>query len=98
MGQTSQNDYPLSAFPTVSRDFVVAPFAADIDISTTGNVIYSESFSQLSMNDVSEHIRVGTGTSFNGTWMLAAEWNRVPLYLRSSVSACIQIKIIRIVP
>ena len=56
----------LSTFPAPNSYSVVAPFASDIDTSSTGYVHYSESFnSQLSV--VSEHIRSETGTSFYGT-------------------------------
>ena len=75
----------LSTFPAPNSYSVVAPFASDIDTSSTGYVRYSESFnSQLSV--VSEHIRSETGTSFYGIWMLVAEWNGVPLLSRSFVS------------
>ena len=82
--------YPsLSTFPSPSGYSVVAPFAADITTSNTGYVRYSEYITNSQLNDVSEHIRSETGTSFNGTWMLVAEWNGVPLSSQSSVSTCI---------
>ena len=65
----------------------MAPFAADIDTSSTGYVRYSESFN-WQLNSVSEHIRSEIGTSFYGTWMLVAEWNGVPLLSQNSVSIC----------
>ena len=84
MGETPQYS-SLSSFPGPNSYSVVAPFAADIDTSSTGYVRYSVLFiSQL--NVVSEYIRSETNTSFYGTWMLVAEWNGVPLLSGSSVS------------
>ena len=84
MGGTPQYS-SLNSFPSSNSYSVVAPFAADIDTSSTGYVRYSESFnSQLTV--VSELIRSETETSFYGIWMLVAEWNGVPLYSQSSVS------------
>ena len=81
----------LSTFPSSSNYSVIAPFAADITTSNTGSVRYSELFdSQLSV--VSEHIRFVEGNSFNGTWMLVAEWNGVPLLSGSTVSMLIIIR------
>ena len=59
----------------------------------TGYVRYSESFTNSQLNDVSEHIRSETGTSFYGTWMLVAEWNKVALYSEDPVSMIIIITI-----
>ena len=78
----------LDNFPGPSDYSIVAPFAADITTSRTGDVRYSESFTNSQLNDVSEHIRFETGNSFYGTWMLVAEWNGVPLSSQSSVSTC----------
>ena len=70
----------LSTFPGSSSYSLVAPFAADIDTSSTGSVRYSESSFALSqLNFISQHIRSKTGASFYGTWLLVAEWNGVPL-------------------
>ena len=85
MGQTPEA-YSLVNFPGPSSYSVVAPFAADIDTSSTGSVRYSESFSITVMNEVSAHIRSETGVSFDGTWMMVAEWNNVPLHDGSRVS------------
>ena len=94
MGEKPQHS-SLEKFPGPSSYSVVAPFAADIDTSSTGSVRYSDTF-KSQLNDVSEHIRAETGSLFYGTWMLVAEWNGVPLphtlvllYPQSSVSACI---------
>ena len=85
MGGTPQYA-SLSTFPGPNSYSVVAPFAADIDTSSTGYVRYSESFTNSQLGVVSEHIRSETGTSFYGTWMLVAEWNGVPLFQRTTVS------------
>ena len=84
MGETPQYA-SLNTFSSFRSYSIVAPFAANIDTSSTGYVRYSESFSsQLSV--VSEYIRSETVTSFYGTWMLVAEWNGVPLLGISTVS------------
>ena len=82
----------LDNLPGPSDYAIAAPFAADITTSNTGYVRYSEYVTNSQLNDVSEHIRAETGTSFNGTWMLVAEWNGVPLLSQSSVSTCTCIK------
>ena len=85
MGGTPQYA-SLSSFPSSSSYSVVAPFAADIDTSSTGYVRYSESFTNSQLSVVSEHIRSETDTSFYGQWMLVAEWNGVPLLQGTTVS------------
>ena len=75
----------LHNIPGPSSYSVVAPFAADIDTSSTGSVRYNESFSSTVMKEVSTYIRSKTGVPFYGTWMLVAEWNGVPLSSQSSV-------------
>ena len=81
----------LSTFSCSSNYSVVAPFAADITTSKTGSVRYSDSYnSQLSL--VSEHICFIEGNSFNGTWMLVAEWNGVSLLSGSTVCMLIIIR------
>ena len=85
MGQTPEA-YSLDNIPGPSSYSVVAPFAADIDTSSTGSVRYSESFSSTVMKEVSAHICSETGVSFYGTWMMVAEWNNVSLHDGSRVS------------
>ena len=85
MGETPQYA-SLSTFPGLITYSVVAPFAADIDSSSTGYVRYGKYFTNSQLSIVSEHIRSETKTSFYGTWMLVAEWNGVPLHSLSSVS------------
>ena len=89
MGQTPEV-YSLVNFPGPSSYSVVAPFAADIDTSSdtssTGVVLYSESFSSTVMNEVSAHIRSETDVYFYGTWMMVTEWDNVPLRNGSRVS------------
>ena len=82
-------DSSLTQLPGSSSYSVVAPFAADIDTSSTGSVRYNESFSSTVMKEVSTYIRSKSGVSFYGMWMLVAEWNGVPLSSQSSVSICI---------
>ena len=87
MGETPRYS-SLDNFPGSSSYSIVAPFAADIDTSRTGSVIYTEfTTSDSQMNTVSSFIRSETGNSFYGTKMMVAEWNGVPKYEGSIVSS-----------
>ena len=88
MGETPQYS-SLDNFPGSSSYSVVAPFAADIDTTRTGSVIYTQFTTSDSsqMFRVSSFIRSQTGNSFYGTRMMVAEWNGVPEYERSIVSS-----------
>ena len=63
---------------------IVAPFAADIDTSTTGYVTYT-SFSAFplfddQMDDVASFIESHNGDDFfSPSRMMVAEWNGVPM-------------------
>ena len=87
MGKTPK--YPsLINFPGRFSYSVVAPFAADIDTTSTGSVKYTQfTTSDPQMSRVSSFIRSKTGNSFNGTRMMVAEWNGVPKYEGSIVSS-----------
>ncbi len=84
-------DYGRISDPTPSLfpeelSFVVAPFWADIDTSSAGNITYElhQTTGQMRSTDmetVSSFINNETGlTSFQGDLMLLVEWNQVPLY------------------
>ena len=79
-------DSSLTQLPGPSNYSIVAPFAADIDTSSTGSVHYSESFSSTVMKDQCPHSFKNRSLVLIGTWMLVAEWNNVPLYDGSRVS------------
>ena len=94
-GYISMEDPPeystLPPFPLADSDMVVAPFAAHINTSTTGSVLYTnflrsyEYGSQLI--SITDFIQSHTGDEFfYGSRMMVAEWNNVPLYSGSSVS------------
>ena len=87
MGVAPQSSTPGN-IPGSSSYSVVAPFAANIDISRTGSVKYTwfASFDTSQMSTVSSFIRSETGNSFYGTRMMIAEWRGVPKYLGSIVS------------
>ena len=70
----------LSVFPGPSSYSVIAPFAADITISTTGSVKYTQfTFDQSQLNAINSFIQSETESNFQGTRILVAEWNSVPL-------------------
>ena len=69
---------------------IVAPYAADLDTTYEGTVIYSDfSSDDPSMISVSSFIRNETGNDFYGTQMMVVEWNGVPLFSGNSVSIII---------
>ena len=75
--------------PDIPGDaYIVSPYGADIDTTSTGTVRYSDSFFSLSslISNVSSFIRSETGNSFYGTKMMVAEWDSVPLFDRRTVS------------
>ena len=77
MRETTQ--YTHLFIPGASSNLLVAPFAADIDITSRGSVKYTQfTTSDSQMNTVSSFIRSETGNSFYGTRMMVAEWNGVP--------------------
>ena len=77
-----------TAFPgtstTVSRAYLVAPYWDDVDIRLAGNISYevhsrsdNNPGSNQLLDDVSNFVERSTGQSFQGTWMLVAEWEEV---------------------
>ena len=86
MGRVPQYS-ALYNIPGSSSYSVVAPFSAEIDISSRGSVKYTRfTTSDSQMSTVSSFIRSETGDSFYGTRMMVAEWNGVPKYDGSIVS------------
>ena len=79
-------DHSLNNFPGPSWYSVVAPFAYDIDTSSTGSVRYTAFKYDLQTSTVSTFIRSQTGNSFYGTRMMVAEWRRVSQQYGFSVS------------
>ena len=67
---------------------LVAPFAANTDLSVTGTVRY-ETFSRFDQQTetVSSHIETVLGISFTGSWMLVVDWYNVPELGGSIVSS-----------
>ena len=94
MGETPQYS-SLDNFPGPSSYSVVAPFAADIDTTSTGSVKYTEftTSDYTQMDTVNSFIRSETGNTFNGTRMMVAEWNGVPQDDRSIVSSLLMYKV-----
>ena len=87
MGVAPQYVTPGS-IPGSSSYSIVAPFAADIDITRRGSVKYTQfTTSDSQMSRVSSFIRSQTRNSFYGTRMMVAEWNGVRKYQGSIVSS-----------
>ena len=67
---------------------IVAPFAANTDLTRTGSVRWKTFFSHnAGTTFISAYISSRLGVSFNGTWMLIVYWYDVPQYLGSTVRA-----------
>ncbi len=74
-------DFTPSLFPE-ELPFSVAPFWADIDISSGGEIRYEVHTSASNTSflaTVSSFITAETESVFMGEWMLVAEWREVPL-------------------
>ena len=81
----------------------MAPFWADTDISITGQILYevhitsSPSESAAMVSQVSQYISTQTGVTFDGTWMLVANWDHVAEFRgNSNIVSLIAITIIYI--
>ena len=78
---------PYSSWSLFPGPSVIAPFAADITISMTGSVKYTQFTSDESqLNAVNSFIQSETESNFQGTRILVAEWNSVPQWNRLPVS------------
>ena len=74
-------------FPTsdyyIHNSYVIAPFWADIDTRAAGSVFYevhqrgTNVGSNAVLERVSGFISAELSTSFTGSWMLVAQWDRV---------------------
>ena len=67
----------------------MAPFWADNDLRPSGKVSYEvHNISTGYMSSVSRYIRQQSGLSFEGSWMLVAEWRDVPEYQSDVDKVC----------
>ena len=75
-----------------STNYIVAPFAANVDITYTGSVLYTDfnaySSSSSAMNNVNAFIQSRSYwyERFSGDRMMVAEWRQVPQRNQNSVS------------
>ena len=62
-----------------SYNYLVAPFWADHDIRSSGQISYEvhSSYTAL-LSYVSTYISQQMDTNFTGSWMLVADWNEAP--------------------
>ena len=66
---------------------IVAPFAANTDLSEAGSIRWNTFFSHNEETIfISTYISSRLNVSFNGTWMLVVYWYDVQQYLGSTVS------------
>ena len=79
---------PYSTFQDIPTDgySLVAPFYANTDMTTTGTVHY-QTFSgdEEQTNMISSFITSTQGASFDGSWMLVADWFYLPEFGGSTV-------------
>ena len=70
---------PSDGPPSIpGTNLIVAPYSADIDLSLTGSVLYTElTSSHPQMANISSFIRSQTHRYFSGTRMMVAGWDRV---------------------
>ena len=64
--------------------YIVAPYWDDVDIRLAGNISYevhsrsaNNPGSNRLLDEVSDFVEDSTGQSFEGSWMLVAEWREV---------------------
>ena len=81
---------PPSTFsPRIPEDnlMIISPYGALTDTEIGGRVRYTQfTTTDPQINTVSEFIRMETGSTFHGTSMMVAEWDRVVRYLGLPVS------------
>ena len=73
-----------SPFPTnwtnLQNSYIIAPYWSDTDIRSTGDVCYEvhdDINSSPLLRIVSDIIQKLTGGSYNGHWLMVAEWSKV---------------------
>ena len=74
-----------------SYNYIVAPFLADIDTSIKGEISYEIHTTNTSPEVISHYnkfVRSKDESEFTGTWMIIAEWKRVPLSGESMELVC----------
>ena len=73
-----------STLSTVANAYLVAPYWDDVDIRLAGNISYevhsrsnNNPGSNQLLDQISQFVEDSTGDSFQGDWMLVAEWEEV---------------------
>ena len=78
----------ISTFENASSyDYIVAPFLSNIDTNMDGEIAYevhSNTSSPGVLAQYSSFIRLREDAAFYGTWMIIAEWKKIPLFAQSS--------------
>ena len=97
-GYFSFEDEPFftpNRIPRSRYGHIVAPYAADVDTTYGGTVLfcdfdaYTSSGAAMTYN-VNDFIRSQTGDSFSGTRIMVAEWREVPQWNQTTVSTFVQ--------
>ena len=87
--------YQSSRFPTsnfaINNNYVVAPYWSDVDNRKAGQIRYLvlEAVNQnnnASIAKVNEFISQAVNETFNGLWMLVAEWRDVHPYPHGTIN------------
>jgi hypothetical protein len=79
-GTSAYIAYSNTAFPGTSGQYIVAAFWDDIDIRNGGSITYEIFESGYFLDVVNEYLKRIRPTSFEGTWMLVASFDKVEPY------------------
>ena len=76
-GTTAYTEYRNSDFPGTSGQYITAGFWDDINIANGGFITYEVIESGAFLDSVNAYIKRKRPTSFEGTWMLVASYEKV---------------------
>ena len=79
-GSSAFTAYANTAFPGSSGQYIIAGFWDDIDIRNGGSIKYEIFESGYLLDEVNEYLQRIRPTSFEGTWMLLANYDKVGAY------------------
>ena len=74
---SAYNIYTNEEFSSSTTQYVIAPFWDDIDITNGGTITYETFQSGYLLDEVNAYIQRKRPTSFEGTWMFIASYDKV---------------------
>ena len=94
-GRSETYSNPVLFPNSSSYSFLVAPFWADHDPRPAGQISYEvHNTNTPTLLSINRYIRQTMEPSFQGTWMIVAEWNDVPEYGTDNMKVSKLLKII----